>query len=366
MRDFVVSKAESKGGRMSRFLLVDIGAGTMDILYYDETVQQPYKAVVRSPLLAVADRIQNSTGNLLLTGVEMGGGAIAGLLRRRTQGNDVVISVSAAATLNHDLEKVAAWGLQVVDDSTAEGLKSDDTYTHIRLADLDLDRLKTIISGFGVPFDFDYVGLCAQDHGAAPPGVSHLDYRHNLFTELLDEDPRPHVLLYERREVPETMNRLKSIAETAAAMPTRNVYVMDSGMAAILGASLDHSALGKERIVVLDVATSHTVGAALLAGEIAGFFEYHTSDVTPGRLASLVKDLADGRLRHREVLAEGGHGAYTRRALGYEDVEVIIATGPKRSTVATASLDLVWGAPMGDNMMTGTAGLLEAIRRRNR
>ncbi|MEJ2097672.1 MAG: DUF1786 family protein [Deltaproteobacteria bacterium] len=332
---------------MSRYLLVDIGAGTMDILCFDESVKQPYKAVVRSPVLTVLDSIESSPGHLLLTGVEMGGGPIAGVLRQRAQKNKVVVSASAAATLNHDLEKVAAWGIQVVDDATAEKMKAEAAYTHIRLADLDVQRLETIVGGFGVPFAFDTVGICAQDHGVAPSGVSHLDYRHNLFAELLDRDPRAHALLYERREVPEK-------------------NVMDSGMAAILGASLDRSAEGKERIVILDVATSHTVGAALLGDEIAGFFEYHTSDVTPERLDSLVRNLADGKLRHREILAEGGHGAYTRKTIEYAAVEAIIATGPKRKIAAASRLDLTWGAPMGDNMMTGTAGLLEAIQRRNR
>jgi uncharacterized protein (DUF1786 family) len=37
---------------------------------------------------------------------------------------------------------------------------------------------------------------------------------------------------------------------------------MDSGMAAILGASMDVLAVEQKRILVLDIATSHTVGAA--------------------------------------------------------------------------------------------------------
>ncbi|MBW2312327.1 MAG: hypothetical protein JRF35_14885 [Deltaproteobacteria bacterium] len=34
-------------------------------------------------------------------------------------------------------------------------------------------------------------GICAQDHGRPPEGVSHLDYRHTVFKERLDEDPYP-------------------------------------------------------------------------------------------------------------------------------------------------------------------------------
>ncbi|MBW1688301.1 MAG: pyruvate formate-lyase activating enzyme, partial [Deltaproteobacteria bacterium] len=48
---------------------------------------------------------------------------------------------------------------------------------------------------------------------------------------------------------------------------------------------------------------------------------------------------------------------------GFERVEIILATGPKRSLIQGSSLPIALGAPLGDNMMTGTVGLLEAIRR---
>ena len=139
---------------------------------------------------------------------------------------------------------------------------------------------------------------------------------------------------------------------------------MDSGMAAILGATLDSEALGRERKIVLDVATSHTVCAAIKGDEIAGFFEYHTRDVTLDIIETLIIDLADGKLDHAEILKEGGHGAYIREKLGYDTIDLILATGPKRSIVMGSKLPIKMGAPIGDNMMTGTAGLLEAIRLR--
>ena len=131
----------------------------------------------------------------------------------------------------------------------------------------------------------------------------------------------------------------------------------------ILGASLDTLAIRCERVLVLDIATSHTVGAALEKGEICGFFEYHTRDITLDRLERLLRDLADGKLTHEQILAEGGHGAYIRKAFGFDLAEAIIATGPQRHLLKNASLPISFGAPFGDNMMTGTLGLLEAIRR---
>jgi uncharacterized protein (DUF1786 family) len=105
------------------------------------------------------------------------------------------------------------------------------------------------------------------------------------------------------------------------------------------------------------------VGAALEGDEIAGFFEYHTHQLTLERLERLVRELADGDLEHQRILAEGGHGAYVRKALGYEAMEIIVATGPRRDLLMNSTLPIVYGAPFGDNMMTGTVGLLESVRK---
>ena len=91
---------------------------------------------------------------------------------------------------------------------------------------------------------------------------------------------------------------------------------------------------------------------------------YHTQDITLERLEDLILELCDGKLAHDRVLEEGGHGAYLRKALDYQTVEVTIATGPKRRLVEPSKLQISFGSPWGDNMMTGTVGLLEALRRR--
>jgi uncharacterized protein (DUF1786 family) len=349
---------------MSRFLMVDIGAGTMDVLWYDTQTDLHYKAVVKSPVRYLAEQAAEFPGDLVITGPEMGGGPITQILKQRAEEAEVVMSVSAAATLHHNPETVRSWGINIVEDEKAEYLRGDKKYSSLVLADFDPGRLGQIVEGFGVPFSFDAVAICAQDHGVPPAGVSHLDFRHNMFKAQLEENPYPHALLYKSDDVPVVMNRLRSIALSAAAIATEEIYVMDSGMAAILGGSMDILARDRDRIVILDVATSHTVGAAMIADEIAGFFEYHTQDITLERLDDLIVDLCDGKLEHRRVLAEGGHGAYLRKAIDFQAVDVTIATGPKRRLVEPSKLQITFGAPWGDNMMTGTVGLLEALRRR--
>jgi uncharacterized protein (DUF1786 family) len=349
---------------MSKLLILDIGAGTMDVLCYDTESGQHYKAVAKSPVLHLAERVKGLPGDLLIMGSEMGGGALSEVLIQRAQDSQVLMTPSSAATIHHDIGKVQSWGIEIVEDAEAQRLSREQKYSVMTVGDVDPERLRHIVQGLGIPFSFDVIGICAQDHGTPPEGMSHLDYRHTIFKASLDENPFPHALLYKRNKVPVTFNRLTSIAESAALLPTEEVYVMDSGMAAILGATMDHQASLKQKVLILDVATSHTVGAALVGGEIAGFFEYHTKDISPQRLESLLVSLADGALEHAQILKEGGHGAYIRKAFGFQATEIIVATGPKRRFLENSGLPIHFGAPLGDNMMTGTVGVLEAIRRR--
>ncbi len=349
---------------MNRFLIVDVGAGTMDVLCYDMRSDEHFKAVVKSPVRTLAEAAENLPGNLLITGTEMGGGALSGVLKRRSKEAEVIMSTSAAATIHHNPEKVRSLGIKIVDDTETADLQQRQAYHMLRTCDLEVDRLEEIVKGLGISLSFDVVGLCAQDHGRAPDGVSHLDYRHKIFKTSLDENPFPHGLLYRDDEIPANLSRLKAMSESAKMFSADEIYVMDSGMAAILGASMDWRVRKKKRTMVLDVATSHTVAAALEEGEIAGFFEYHTKDITLERLEALLEALAEGRLSHEEILKEGGHGAYIRKALGSQITEGIVATGPKRRLVEQSRLPIFFGSPLGDNMMTGAVGVLEAVRRR--
>ncbi|MBW1998844.1 MAG: pyruvate formate-lyase activating enzyme [Deltaproteobacteria bacterium] len=349
---------------MRSILTIDIGAGTMDILYYEVQTGNHYKAVVKSPVLTVAEDLEKAPDPILVTGVEMGGGSLTRILGERAQKTEILMSVSAAATVHHNLDRVRSLGIGVVGDEEAENLRRGKKYYHIELGDIQLDRLKAIIEGLGIDFSFDVIGICAQDHGRPPEGVSHLDYRHSMFREKLDHTPYPHSLLYPVDQVPETFSRLNSIALSARSIPCNEAYVMDSGMAAILGACMDPRMRGKKKALVLDVATSHTLGASIHREEIAGFFEYHTSDITLEKIEDLLVKLSNGELAHEKILEQGGHGAYIRKPIGFSEVEVIIVTGPKRGLLRGTRLSILPGSPLGDNMMTGTVGLLEAVRRR--
>jgi hypothetical protein len=53
---------------MPRFLILDVGAGTLDVLFYDTDTNLHYKAVARSPVRAVAEMAAALSGDLLLGG----------------------------------------------------------------------------------------------------------------------------------------------------------------------------------------------------------------------------------------------------------------------------------------------------------
>ena len=55
---------------MSKFLILDIGAGTMDILFYESGTGIHYKTVAKSPVLNIAEQLKNVSGKLLITGNE--------------------------------------------------------------------------------------------------------------------------------------------------------------------------------------------------------------------------------------------------------------------------------------------------------
>jgi uncharacterized protein (DUF1786 family) len=336
----------------------------MDLLYYDSGLDIHYKAVVKSPILLLTEMAANSEGPLLFSGREMGGGSLAQILKEKAKTTEVIMSRSACTTVHHDLERVRSWGIRIVEDDAARFLEKETKQLTLTLGDIQPERIKRLVKAMGVPYSFDVVGLCAQDHGVPPKGISHLDFRHNIFEAILAENPFPHTLLYERDRIPAHFSRFRAMAEDAQALPTDELYLMDSGMAAILGGSQDSRIQEDTCAVLLDVATSHTVGATMIGNELAGFFEYHTRALTIERLETLVPDLADGHLTHRQILKEGGHGAFLRRAVGFNNVEVILSTGPRRQDFEMSRLPIVFGAPLGDNMMTGTVGVLEAIRRR--
>lgn len=346
---------------MAKILCIDIGAGTQDILFFDSEKNEYFKIVAPSPTRIIGDIISKIDEDLFVWGEEMGGGPVSAVLKEKLKKRKVYITKKAAATINNDVEKVEKIGFKLIQE---EEISVHKDRFNIKLGDISWERTRKFIEAMDIPPRFDYILIALQDHGRPYFEVSNKDFRHKIFKERLKEGPFAEHFLFSQDEVPSYLTRMQAALSCVKDFPVSKVYIMDSGPAAILGASLDRKAKGLDIIITLDMATSHTLGALLVGNEIRGFFEYHTRDITRTKLDELLFRLADGNISHKQILNEGGHGAYIENVPGYASVQAIIATGPKRSILSNSKHKIHFGAPLGDNMMTGTCGLLEALNRK--
>jgi uncharacterized protein (DUF1786 family) len=351
---------------MARFLAIDVGASTMDGLFLDTNSGDQFKFVAKSPTRALAERILACRdGRIVITGRQMGGGPITEAIKAKARDCRVMMTRSAAETIHHRRERIESIGVMLISQKEAEQEAKRRDTAWFKTGDIVAEDVLTMLRSLGIEPAFDYFGICVQDHGTPEANISSLDFRHHIFKEIIERDPTPFAFLFEADRIPSFLRRMRAAATDAKGISSGKIYLMDTGMAAILGASSDPRARGKKPIIVLDIASSHTLGALILDGEIAGFFEYHTSAITPEILKALMIDLAEGRLSHERILSEGGHGAYARKAVGFDAVGTILATGPKRGMVRQIGIEgIVLGAPFGDNMMTGTSGLILAMARK--
>jgi len=351
---------------MARFLAIDVGASTLDGLFLDTNSGDQFKFVAKSPTRALAERILACRSRrMVITGLQMGGGPVTAAIKAKARDCRVMMTPSAAETIHHRRERIESIGVTLISQKEAEREAKKRDTARFKTGDIVAENVLTAARSLGIEPAFDYFGICVQDHGTPEARISSLDFRHHILKEIIDRDPTPVAFLFEADRIPPFLRRMRAAATDAKGIPSGKIYLMDTGMAAILGASSDPRARGGKPIIVLDIASSHTLGALILDGEIAGFFEYHTSAITPEILRTLIIDLAEGRLSHERILSEGGHGAYTRKAVGFDAVGIILATGPKRGMVRQTGVEgIIFGAPFGDNMMTGTAGLTLAIAQR--
>jgi uncharacterized protein (DUF1786 family) len=351
---------------MSRFLAIDVGAGTLDAMFLDTRSGDQFKFVAKSPTRVLAEKIRGCRRRrILITGRPMGGGPFTEAIRNKAQESDILMTRSAAETIHHRKERIESTGVTLVSREVAQKEMKRSNVSWFKTGDIVVTDILSILTSMGIEPAVDFFGIAVQDHGTPVKKVSSLDFRHQIFKEIIGNSPKPSAFLFESEQIPSTLRRMRAVAMDSKEYPSEKIYLMDTGMAAILGASSDPSVRGKKSILVLDIATSHTLGALLIEGEIGGFFEYHTSALTSEVLKSLVIDLANGTLSHGKVISEGGHGAYVRKGVGFDRVEIILATGPKRTLLEHVGIErITLGAPFGDNMMTGPAGLILAMAER--
>ena len=330
------------------FLGVDVGKGTQDIVVPDFSLNEENwpKAILPSPTEKLAKRVAEFSKDIGVCGYVMGGGPVKkALVNHLRKGFSVRITERAARTIRDDVDEVRKLGFEVVDS-----LEKCDLY----LSDLETETYQRILWSIDSELELPQftIGVACQDHGFVK-GQSDRVTRFRYLRELFERKRRP-----ERMVVTEKtgfFTRFDSILEQLSEIGLKG-FVMDSKIAAVAGMVGYARKLGVKEFVVLDVGNGHTLGASVREGEVVGLFEHHTRMLDDKKLEFLIRKLVKGELSFEEVFEDGGHGAVVFERIEPERVFVV---GPNRRLAARVGEEAY---PLGDAMLYGCAGLVEAFR----
>jgi len=334
-------------------LALDIGAGTQDIMVYNEErgFDAAYKLVLPSPSRLFAEEVRRTPEDLVIFGDTMGGGAFTRAILEHLRSYKVYMTEQAARTIRDDLEIVKGYGIELIAEDEIE--KLSEKAAPMKISDLNL-QLLTFLSSFGVDTDFDVIAIAVQDHGVAPRGVTDRENRFRLIEEKVGGGLESFAYL---DGVPEHLSRMHSIVRSVKRWYDGHILLMDTGPAAVLGSLEDERVKEKKKVVCINVGNAHTIAMSLTEGRIAGVFEHHTHLLDKPKLEYYLKKLADGTITFKEVFKDGGHGAL---AISENQPEIISITGPMREKMRGLG---IFAAPAGDMMMTGPVGLIKAVVR---
>ncbi|PVX25454.1 MAG: hypothetical protein CW691_04540 [Candidatus Bathyarchaeum sp.] len=354
-----------------KILAIDIGAGTEDVLLYDDkksSIENCIKMVLPSPCQIFAAKVKEATlqgKNLFVKGDTVGGGPLSHALKKHVEaGFKVYMTKDAAYTVRNSLTQVKERGIQVVPELGPENFKGET----IVLEEVNIDKLREFLKSFDEPFsDIDFVAIAVQDHGVFPEEMTNRQFRINKIKELLKNNPKPEAFAFKENEIPSHYPRMKSAARTAKRhLPNAQVIVMDTSPDAILGCLMDSRIKDDDPILAVNVGNGHTMAAIISKGEVTAVLEHHTRLLNPQKIENLLKDFADGKLSNEQVFDDNGHGMfYLKKPPSYTAIKKVVVTGPNRNILAKTNLPVHFATPGGDVMMAGPIGLVEATKRIN-
>ncbi|PVX26206.1 MAG: hypothetical protein CW716_06495 [Candidatus Bathyarchaeum sp.] len=353
-----------------KILAIDIGAGTEDVLLYDDSkksVENCIKMVLPSPCNIFASQVKSATRllkDLFIKGDTIGGGPFSHALKRHVEaGLRVFMTENAAYTVRNSLEQVKQAGIEIVDESGPKDFVGET----IVLEEVNINKIGDFLKGFGESFsDIDYVAVAVQDHGVFPDGMTNRQFRINKIKELLSDNPKPEAFAFKENEIPQYYPRMHSAVKACKRqLPNATVLVMDTSPDAILGCLIDPAAKDADPLLAVNVGNGHTMAAIICQGEITAVLEHHTRLLESTKMEILLRDFAEGKLSNDQVFGDNGHGMfYLKEAPGFSCIQKVVVTGPNRNILADTDLDVHFATPGGDVMMSGTFGLVEATKRR--
>ena len=337
-----------------RILAIDVGAGTQDVLVYEQgkTLENCVKLVLPSQTQVVGQRVRRATAAkkpVHLTGTVMGGGAsTAAVADHLDAGLAVSATPAAARTIHNDLARVERAGVILSDDPPPGAVV-------VETKDVDLDALGAALRMFGVEMP-PLVAIAVQDHGYRP-GAGNNEVRFDYLRGLIADGGDLARMVY--AEPPAGMTRMAAARETVP-----GAYLMDTGAAAVLGALGDPvvaRAAAAEGAILVNVGNMHTFAVLVRGRRLYGLFEHHTGGITAAIIGDLVERLRAGTIDDDSFQRDfDGHGAALDPAYRDEGPFRFVAiTGPNR--VLARSLGYHEAAPHGDMMLAGAYGLVEGV-----
>lgn len=354
-----------------KILAIDIGAGTEDVLLYDDRkkeIENCVKMVLPSPSQVFAAKVREATRlykDIFVEGDIIGGGAFAFALRNHVEkGLRVVMTENAAYTVRNDLDEVRELGIEII---AGENEPKDFKGENFTIEEVNFAKMQKFLIEFDETLsDLDVAAIAVQDHGVFPKGMSNRKFRVQKMKELLKESPRPETLAFTEEEIPAYFLRMKSVAlASRRQLPRAKVLLMDTSPDAILGCLKDPVVEKADPVLAVNVGNGHTMAAIISDGNIVGVMEHHTRLLNPQKIERFLVNFADGKLSDEEVFKDNGHGLFfLAKPPGFSKIDKVAATGPNRNILAKTSLSVHFAAPAGDVMMTGPIGLLEATKRK--
>ncbi len=342
-----------------RVVAIDVGAGTQDILIYEQGTpyENAIKLVLPSQTQIVGNRIRAATDAgvpIHLAGTIMGGGASSEAVKAHlTVGLRVTATPSAARTMHNDLARVQSMGIELRADPPQGAMV-------IEMADVDPAVLRASLAPFGVELP-DVVAIAVQDHGYRPDSGNN-EVRFDYLQSLIADGGLLESMVFDTP--PEDMTRMAGVQESWP-----DAWLMDTGTAAVMGSLGDprvsEAAEGPGAILV-NVGNMHTFATLVRQGRLFGLFEHHTGGIDAPTIARLVDGLRNATLDPTTFREQfDGHGAAFDDA--YRDLDpfqFVAITGPNRGIAR--ELGYHEAAPHGDMMLTGSFGLVDAVLARTK
>lgn len=346
-------KYETLNSKSKLILAIDVGTGTQDIFLsgFSKDVENSPQMILPSPTVLIGRQIEEAASEgkpIFLSGHTMGGGPSTMAIKHALKdGIEVYATPEAARTIDDDLDKVGSLGVKVVEAGPEENIE-------VKMTDVMFPALQKAFRQFNIDISGCDLAIALQDHGEAPKGESDRRFRFEYLAGLISDGSFLSSIYYSEN-VPAFLTRFKSAIESSPVKTS----VMDTGVAAVLGALEDPYINDTENKLIVNIGNGHTLAVSLKGQKVVGLFEHHTSGLREDTLDEFIHRLMDGRITNQEVFNDGGHGAHVVDSIPINSL--IAVTGPRRGLIRNSRFSPYFAAPHGDMMLSGCFGLIRAL-----